>query len=117
MNVFVLAGKNNIVVSGTDPNDDTVRVLIQLASDNTTVDDESAQVPGGDPESRNFPVPAGTYNVTVFFNNGSSASTFNGVVVPPGNGKDFAANTPEGKAILKSGAPAGKYQRHSLPPA
>jgi hypothetical protein len=116
VDVYVLAGKNNIVVYGTDPiGGDTVRVVIQNASDGSIVfNDSYSPVPADTFESQTYSVPPGTYNVSVYWNEGNSASLFNGVVVPPpdGNSATFGPDTTEGKALQQSGAPAGKYLRH-----
>src|SRR5262249_30212448 len=87
MNVNVIANRNNIVISGTDPTDnDTVQVVIAVQSDGTiVVNEQYSPVPSGQALSRSYPVNPGTYRVSVYWGNGANASIFDDVIVPPGS--------------------------------
>jgi hypothetical protein len=112
MNVFVLAGQTSIVISGSDPiQNDTVQVVIKKPPPDNSIVYNVSYTPAPGPQ--NFPVDPGTFDVSVYWNNGKNASIFNGVVVPPSGGNSPDPNTEEGNAVKKSGAPpAAKYLRH-----
>jgi hypothetical protein len=83
------------VVSGNDPvPGDRAQVVITDVSNGTNVYNESYS-PVAD--AHDYPVNPGTYNVGVYWNNGNSASIFDGVIAPRSN----------------IGAPEGNYLRHN----
>lgn len=114
MNVFVLSGSDNIVVSGTDATaNDTVQVVIASGDAGaSSVNDSFSPVPANQAVSQNFNVNNATYNVSVYWDNGASASFFTGIVVPSSGGGNFAAASLEAHAISSSNAPSGPAHKY-----